>query len=152
MQSRRVYEKDRLRLLVDQPGQLPNFTVNGFEVTRAPPLLLEAVQNFFQLTKANYSREVRFEHATASRHRKYFRISIIEPDNWVPSHLYNLTLQILVHVVGSDPPQRYTIQYVSTFTMQVVAQATIWDGPHTNVHRLIAAHVQECTTDSPDDP
>ena len=48
-----------MRLLVEQPLQLPNYTATGFEVAKTPPLLLEAVQNYFQLTKANYSREVR---------------------------------------------------------------------------------------------
>ncbi len=60
LQEREDFSIDRQRLLVDQPPRTANFTRDGFKITRAPPLLLEALQSFFEITKYNYSREVGF--------------------------------------------------------------------------------------------
>jgi len=59
LQEREDFSIDRQRLLVDQPPRTANFTRDGFKITRAPPLLLEALQSFFEITKYNYSREAR---------------------------------------------------------------------------------------------
>ena len=45
--------------MLEQPPRTANFTRDGFKITKAPPLLLEALQSFFDITKYNYSREVR---------------------------------------------------------------------------------------------
>lgn len=36
-----------------------NYTEVGFKVTRTPPLLIDALQRYFQTQRRNYSREVR---------------------------------------------------------------------------------------------
>ena len=41
-----------------RPGR-PTSRADGFKITKTPPLLLEALQSFFEITKLNYSREVR---------------------------------------------------------------------------------------------
>ena len=58
-QEREDFSIDRKRLVVEQPPRTANFTRDGFKITKAPPLMLEAFQSFFEITKYNYSREVR---------------------------------------------------------------------------------------------
>ncbi len=56
--------------MLEQPPRTANFTRDGFKITKTPPLLLEALQSFFEITKYNYSREVRGRISGAGLHRQ----------------------------------------------------------------------------------
>ena len=58
-QERASFSADRLRLLQEQPQTTPKFSKLGFKLMRAPPLLIDALQSYFELNKADFAREVR---------------------------------------------------------------------------------------------
>ena len=51
--------KDRMRLLTEQPPLVKNFTKSGFMKSKAPPILMAALLDYFLTNRASYSREVR---------------------------------------------------------------------------------------------
>lgn len=49
---------ERVQMVVEQPKHTPKFTVAGFKATKQPPLLRDALVNYFEHQKGNYAREV----------------------------------------------------------------------------------------------
>ena len=60
--------------MLEQPPRTANFTRDGLKITKTPPLLLEALQSFFEITKFNYSREVNL---TAIQIRNQFNLNLL---------------------------------------------------------------------------